>query len=151
MILEFMNNAYLTLKVVHLFAAFAWMAGLFYLPRLYVYHATVAPGSEASEVFKVMERKLLDYIMTPAMIVTLVLGLWLTFGARVVDASVEKWIWIKIAFSFGLLLLHGFLTKWRRDFAADRNMHSSKFYRFINEIPTLLLLGILVMVIIRPF
>jgi protoporphyrinogen IX oxidase len=138
------------LKAIHLIAAFAWMAGMFYLPRLYVYHAEAGANTPQAKTFKVMERRLLKLIMNPAMIVTIAVGLWLVFGADAVDLK-AGWLHAKIGLVVLLLALHGFLAKWRKDFEADRIPHSSKFFRIVNEIPTVLLIGIVIMVVVRPF
>lgn len=138
------------LKAVHLIAAFAWMAGMFYLPRLYVYHAEAGPNTPQAKTFKIMERKLLRVIMNPAMIVTIAMGLWLVFGADAVDWK-AGWLHVKIALVALLVVFHGFLAKWRKDFEADRIPHSSRFFRIVNEAPTVLLIGIVVMVVVRPF
>ncbi|MBT3069396.1 protoporphyrinogen oxidase HemJ [Rhodomicrobium sp. Az07] len=149
--ISLMNDAYLYLKSFHLIAAFAWMAGLFYLPRLYIYHAEVGAGTPQSETFKVMERRLLKAIMNPAMIVTVGLGLWIAFATDYIDWRNAPWLHLKIALVVGLLVIHGFLAKWRKDFEADRIPHSTRFFRIINEIPTLLLIGIVLLVIVKPF
>lgn len=138
------------LKAIHLIAAFAWMAGMFYLPRLYVYHAEAGANTPQAKTFKVMERRLLKVIMNPAMIVTIAVGLWLAFGADAVDLK-AGWLHVKIGLVVLLTALHGFLAKWRKDFEADRIPHSSKFFRVVNEIPTVLLIGIVIMVVVRPF
>lgn len=143
--------SYLVLKSLHIMAVIAWMAGLFYLPRLYVYHAGAKPGSEMSETFKVMERRLLKAIMTPAMLVSWGLGLWLGFGGGTVDWSADYWFHGKL---FCVVLLTGFhlaLAKWRKDFEADRNTRPARFYRIINEVPTILMAVIVLLVVIRPF
>jgi len=145
------NDAYLYLKSFHVIAAFAWMAGLFYLPRLYIYHAQVGVGTPQSETFKVMERRLLKAIMNPAMIVTVGFGLWLAFVTDYIDWRHAPWLHLKIALVVGLLVIHGFLAKWRKDFEDDRIPHSTRFFRIINEVPTLLLIGIVLLVIVKPF
>ncbi|ADP71904.1 Uncharacterized protein family UPF0093 [Rhodomicrobium vannielii ATCC 17100] len=149
--ISLMNDAYLYLKSFHLIAAFAWMAGLFYLPRLYIYHAEVGVGTPQSEMFKVMERRLLKAIMNPAMIVTVGLGLWLAFVTDYIDWRNAPWLHAKIVLVIGLLIIHGFLAKWRKDFEADRIPHSTRFFRIINEVPTLLLIGIVLLVIVKPY
>ena len=146
----FMNSLYLYMKAIHIVAAFAWMAGMFYLPRLYVYHAEAGAKTPQAETFKVMERGLLTLIMNPAMIVTVVLGLWLAFGADAVDWR-SGWLHAKIGLVVLMLALHLMLGKWRRDFEEDRVPHSSRFFRIINEVPTVLLIGIVIMVVVRPF
>jgi putative membrane protein len=142
------NSLYGWLKVIHLFGLIAWMAGIFYLPRLYVYHADAAVGSEASETFKVMERRLLRGIMNPAMIVTWLAGLSLAY---VTGAYREPWLMAKVVLVIALSGFHGWLSARRRDFEADRNKFPSRTFRIVNELPTLLLLGILILVVIRPF
>jgi putative membrane protein len=135
-------------KAFHVIAIIAWMAGLLYLPRLFVYHAETAKGSAQSETFKVMERRLLKLITTPAMIASWVLGLYLAFS--VIDWSASGWFHVKLALVVLLSAFHGALAKWTKDFAADRNTHSARFYRIANEIPTVLMIGIVIMVVVRP-
>lgn len=145
---------YLWVKAFHLIAVIAWMAGLFYLPRLYVYHTSAESGSVQSETFKVMERRLLGAIMMPAMIVSWVLGIVLIyelFGPELTGFSTAGWLHGKLLLVVLMTVFHGFLVKWRRDFAADRNRHTGKFYRIINEIPTLLMIPIVIFVIVKPF
>src|SRR5262245_44420970 len=126
--INLMNNAYLLLKAVHLLAAFAWMAGMLYLPRIYAYHAEAGAGTPQAETFKKMERGLLRIIMNPAMIVTIALGLWLAFGAHAIDWRTAGWLHAKITLVVLMLALHGMLAKWRKDFAADRIPHSPRFF-----------------------
>ncbi|HXZ00573.1 MAG TPA: protoporphyrinogen oxidase HemJ [Stellaceae bacterium] len=142
--------AYLWIKVLHILSVVAWMAGLFYLPRLFVYHAGVGPGSEASETFKLMERRLLRAIMHPAMAASYVSGLLLAFTPGAADWG-AGWFDLKVAAAVGLGIFHFRLAGWQRDFAADRNRHSGRFFRFINEVPTLLLIAIVILVVMRPF
>ena len=144
-----MIELYLWLKALHIFAVIAWMAGLFYLPRLFVYHAAEAPGSAASQTFKTMERRLLRGIMNPAMIAVWLLGgalLWVEPGWLY-----EGWLHAKLVLVSALTVYHHALARWRKHFAADRNRHDPRFYRMMNEVPTLLLLGILAMVVVKPF
>ncbi len=148
--ISLMNSLYLYLKAIHLIAAFAWMAGMFYLPRLYVYHAEVGINTPQAGTFKVMERRLLTVIMNPAMVVTVALGLWLAFGADAVDWK-AGWLHAKIGLVVLMLVLHFLLAKWRKDFEADRIPHSARFFRIVNEVPTVLLIGIIFMVVVRPF
>jgi len=143
--------SYLILKSLHIMAFIAWMAGLFYLPRLYVYHADAKPGSEMSETFKVMERRLLKVIMTPAMVASWVLGLWLAFDSGVLDWPSEGWFHAKLLCVVLLSGLHMALAKWRKDFEADRNKRPARFYRIVNEMPTILMICIVLLVILRPF
>jgi protoporphyrinogen IX oxidase len=134
-------------KVIHLLADFAWMAGLFYLPRLFVYHAEEPVGSATSETFKVMERRLLKAIMGPAAVVAFVTGLALMH----LTAATDPWIWIKIVAVLGLGMVHGMLAKNVRLFAADERPKSSRYFRILNEVPTVLLIIIVIMVVVRPF
>lgn len=135
------------IKALHIIAVIAWMAGMLYLPRLYVYHASVIPGSEASELFKVMERRLLRAILNPAMILAWLLGLYLAWQG---DHWHEAWLWGKLALLGGMQVIHAFLSRWRRHFAQDRNQHSALFYRYVNEIPTILLIGIVLLAVLKP-
>jgi putative membrane protein len=138
----------LWLKALHIIAVIAWFAGLFYLPRLFVYHADAKPGSELSETFKVMEQRLLRLIMNPAMIAVWITGPWL---AWVEGVYMDGWLQAKFALVVLLTGYHHALGRWRKDFAADRNTHPAKFYRIANEAPTLLLVGIVILVVVKPF
>ncbi len=146
--MSWLVEAYPWLEAAHVIAVIAWMAGMLYLPRLFVYHCSVAPGSEASEMLKVMERRLLRAIVNPAMIASFVLGALLL---AVTDPWGHGWIWVKLVLVAAMAALHGLFARWRRDFAADRNTRSARFYRVANEVPTLLMIAIVVMVIVRPF
>lgn len=137
-------------KALHVIAVLAWMAGLMYLPRLFVYHAGVAIGSETSETFKVMERRLYRGITTPAMVATWIFGLWLAFGYGIVDFS-QGWMWLKALLVLALSGIHGFYGRLLRDFATDRNTRQAKFFRAINEIPFVIAVGIVIAVIVKPF
>ncbi|MDB5603000.1 MAG: hypothetical protein JWN71_5044 [Xanthobacteraceae bacterium] len=139
---------YLWLKAIHVIAVIAWMAGMLYLPRLFVYHANAEIGSKQSETFKVMERRLLRAIINPAMAVTWVLGLWLAYDS---GFFVSGWLHAKLALVLAMSALHGFYSRWMKDFAADRNTHSAKFYRIMNEVPTVLMIAIVCLVIVKPF
>jgi protoporphyrinogen IX oxidase len=139
---------YAWLKAFHIIAVIAWMAGMLYLPRLFVYHCEAEAGSKQSETFKLMERRLLRAIINPAMIAAWVLGLALIWQG---DWLAAYWLHAKLALVLALSALHGLLARWVRDFAADRNQHTQKFYRIINEIPTLLMIGIVLLVVIKPF
>ena len=143
-----MDRWYPWIKAFHLIAAMAWMAGMLYLPRLFVYHCAAKPGSEQSETFKVMERRLLRAIINPAMAATWVLGLWLAWWSQ---AWLAGWFQAKVVLVLLLSGLHGFLARCRKDFAADRNRRSEKFYRVVNELPTLLMIGIVILAIVKPF
>ena len=135
-------------KALHVIAVIAWMAGLLYLPRLFVYHCEAEPGSKQSETFKVMERRLLRAIITPAMIATWLLGLGLAWQGGWFAAH---WLQAKIVLVLALSVIHGLLARWVRDFAADQNRKSQKFYRVINEIPAILLVGIVILAVVKPF
>ncbi|HEX4041385.1 MAG TPA: protoporphyrinogen oxidase HemJ [Xanthobacteraceae bacterium] len=134
-------------------AVIAWMAGMLYLPRLFVYHCAAEKGSVQSETFKVMERRLLRGIINPAMVATWLLGLWLAWNGP--DSRygwfAAGWLDAKLVLVLALSVLHGFLARWRREFAADNNRHSQKFYRIINEIPTVLLIAIVILAVVKPF
>lgn len=137
---------YLWVKTLHVISIITWMAGLFYLPRLFVYHAQEEVGSPASEKFKVMERRLLKAIMNPSLVVAVGTGVllmwpWISQG----------WFHVKFLMVVGLVVMHMFYARWRRAFEEDRNTHSHVFYRYMNEVPTLLMLVIIPMVIIKPF
>jgi protoporphyrinogen IX oxidase len=140
-------------KAFHIIAVIAWMAGMLYLPRLFVYHCAAEKGSVQSETFKVMERRLLHAIINPAMIATWVFGLWLAWLGP--DSRygwfASPWLWAKIVLVLALSAVHGLLARWRKDFALDRNRHSQKFYRIINEIPTILMILIVLLVVLKPF
>jgi putative membrane protein len=138
------------IKAFHVIAIIAWMAGLLYLPRLFVYHAESTKGSAQGETFKVMERRLLKFITTPAMLASWVLGLYLAFSG-VIDWSADGWFHAKLALVLLLSAFHGLLASWTKDFAQDRNTRSPRFYRIANEVPTLLMIGIVILVIVRPF
>jgi putative membrane protein len=135
-------------KAFHIIAVIAWMAGMLYLPRLFVYHCNAEPGSKQSETFKAMERRLLHLIMSPAMGVVWLLGLYMAWEAPWYD---ELWLQLKVALVVAMSALHGFFTRWVKDFAADRNQHSQKFYRIINEVPAVLIVGIVLLVVLKPF
>jgi putative membrane protein len=140
----------LLIKAFHVIAIIAWMAGLLYLPRLFVYHADSPKGSEQSETFKVMERRLLRLITTPAMIASWLFGLILALSG-LIDWSADGWFHAKLALVLLLSAFHGLLAKWTKDFALDRNTRPARFYRIANEVPTLLMIGIVILVIVRPF
>jgi putative membrane protein len=138
------------IKAFHVIAIIAWMAGLLYLPRLFVYHAASKVGSAQSETFKLMERRLLKAITTPAMLASWVLGLILVFSGAI-DWSRDGWFHAKLALVLALTAYHGLLAMWTKDFALDRNTRSARFYRIANEVPTLLMIGIVILVVVRPF
>jgi len=139
---------YLWIKALHIVAVISWMAGLLYLPRLFVYHVDAAAGSMQSETFKVMERRLFNYIMTPAMIVTWLAGIVLVLETR---AFVAGWFQVKFVLVLALTVLHGLMSQWMRAFALDRNQHTARFYRIVNEIPTVVMIAIVVLATVKPF
>jgi putative membrane protein len=136
------------LKAFHVIAVIAWMAGMLYLPRLFVYHCEADPGSRQSETFKVMERRLLKAIINPAMIATWVLGLWLAWSGGWLGAP---WFHVKLALVLAMSAVHGLLARYVKDFAADRNRRTQKFYRIINEVPTVLMILIVIVVTVKRF
>ena len=141
-------DAYLWIKSIHVIAVIAWMAGMLYLPRLFVYHCATSPGSETSETFKIMERRLLRFIINPAMVVTWIAGLWMAweiFGFR------GGWLHAKLLLVVLMSGLHGYLSKATRLFAEDRNTKSAKHWKIINEVPTVLMIFIVILVIVKPF
>ena len=138
------------IKAFHIIAVIAWMAGLLYLPRLFVYHASSNVGSEQSETFKVMEWRLLRFITTPAMLATWIFGLILAFSP-LVNWSQDGWLHAKLVLVVILTGFSGLLAKWTKDFAADRNTRSPRFYRIANEVPTVLMIIIVILVVVRPF
>jgi protoporphyrinogen IX oxidase len=142
------SGLYVWLKAVHVIAVIAWMAGMLYLPRLFVYHCDAEASSKQSETFKVMEQRLLRIIINPAMGVTWVVGLWLAYDGGWLTAG---WWHAKLVLVLGMSALHGMFSAWVRDFAADRNVRPARFYRAINEVPTLLMIGIVVLAIVKPF
>jgi protoporphyrinogen IX oxidase len=136
-------------KAFHLIFVISWMAGIFYLPRLFVYHAGAAKGSELSETLKIMERRLLRIIMNPAMIGTFIFGALLLWGNPSLLHS--GWMHVKILAVLLMAVFHMACAKWRKAFLLDANVHTAKFYRRVNEAPTLLMIAIVIMVIVRPF
>ncbi len=137
-------------RALHIVAVIAWMAGMLYLPRLFVYHAGAAPGSESSEMLKIMERRLLRAIINPAMIAVFLLGGALLLTPGVADWSMG-WLHLKLLLVLVMAGLHGVMSKWRKEFEADRNQRSAKFYRLVNEVPTVLMIAIVILVVVKPF
>jgi protoporphyrinogen IX oxidase len=142
------SSAYLWIKSIHVVAVMSWMAGLLYLPRLFIYHCDAQNGSQQSETFKVMEQRLLNIIMTPAMIVSWVLGLWLGWKAGFLASG---WFHVKLLAVVALSGAHGYLAASARAFAEDRNQKPTRHWRIVNEVPTLLMILIVVLVIVKPF
>jgi putative membrane protein len=145
-----MAAAYPWLKALHIIAVIAWMAGLLYLPRLFVYHAEAPPGSDRATTFEIMERRLMRGIMLPAAAMTYLFGIGLASTPGAVDWS-RGWIWAKLGLVLLLTLFHGLLERWRRAFAARRNAHPARFYRIVNELPTLAMIAIVILVVVKPF
>jgi protoporphyrinogen IX oxidase len=149
----FASAMYEWIKAFHIIAVIAWMAGMLYLPRLFVYHCAAEKGSVQSETFKIMERRLLRAIIIPAMIATWLLGLWLAWHGP--DSRygwfASGWLLAKLVLVLALSALQGFFARWVRDFAADRNRHSQQFYRIINEVPTVIMIGIVILAVVKPF
>lgn len=143
--------AYLWIKALHILAVIAWMAGLLYLPRLFVYHAAVRTGSETAETFKVMERRLERAIMTPAMIAAWLFGLLLASSPQAAAYWRMGWLPAKLGLVALLTAFHFWLIRLRLVLAADHNRHSVRFYRIINELPTLALVAIVILVVVKPF
>jgi putative membrane protein len=139
---------YLWLKAFHVIAVIAWMAGMLYLPRLFVYHCEAPKGSIQSDTFKIMERRLLKAIINPSMIVVWVLGLILVWQGGWITSG---WLHAKVALVLVMSGVHGMLVRYVKDFAADRNVRPARFYRMINEVPTVLMIGIVILVILKPF
>ena len=136
------------IKALHVIAVIAWMAGMLYLPRLFVYHCDTEPGSKQSETFKVMERRLLRAIINPAMVATWVLGLWLAW-----DAGLHHSGWLRAKFALVVVMsaMHGMFVRYVGDFAGDRNRHTQRYYRIVNEVPAVLMVAIVILVVVKPF
>jgi len=145
-----LTGAYPWIKSLHIVSMVAWMAGLLYLPRLFVYHAMAPVGSDRSETFKIMERRLQRGIMTPAMIATWVFGLMLAGTPGLVDWRMG-WIWAKLALVVALSAFHMVLVRWRDEFNTNSNIRSAQFFRIVNELPTLALIAIVLLVVVKPF
>jgi len=148
--IELSSESYLWIKALHMISVISWMAGLLYLPRLFVYHTQAAVGSEQSETFKIMERRLLRAIMTPALLASWIFGLVMVAAEGETYWS-DGWFMIKGVAVIGLTISHMRMAAWRRDFAEDANTRSEKFFRVANEVPTVLMIIIVIMVIVRPF
>jgi putative membrane protein len=142
------DNLYLWVKAVHVIAVISWMAGMLYLPRLLVYHAEAGPGTPQSETFKVMEKRLLRAIINPAMIATWLAGLWLAWKGF---SFMGGWLHAKIGLVILMSAVHGYLAGAVRKFAEDRNEKSARHWRIVNEVPTLLMIAIVILVIVKPF
>jgi putative membrane protein len=149
--MDWLAGLYPWLKAFHIISVIAWMAGLLYLPRLFVYHAQARIGSEQSETFKIMERRLLRGIMNPAMIAAYVFGILVLLTPEMIDNWWSGWFHAKVALIVALTVFHHGLARWRKAFAADANKRPAKFYRLMNEVPTAILVGIVILVVVKPF
>lgn len=147
--IDFLADYYLWIKALHIISVIAWMAGMFYLPRLFVYHADARPGSELSETLKVMERKLLRIIMNPAFIAAWVFGIAMMVANP--DLFKQGWFHVKLTGVVLMSVFHHVLAKWRKTFAADENKRPHGFYRKMNEVPTILMIIIILMAVPKPF
>jgi putative membrane protein len=138
---------YDVIKILHIASVISWLAGLLYLPRIFVYHAQVKVGSESDKIFQIMEKRLLRFIMNPAMILVFIFGFYLAsqIGFEFV------WLHIKLTLVFILTIFHCFLSRWRKAFEKGQNKHSQKFFRIVNEVPTLLMIVIVTLVVLKPF
>jgi putative membrane protein len=136
------------IKAAHIVAVISWMAGMLYLPRLFVYHVAAEPNSVQSETFKTMERRLLRMIVNPAMVATWALGLWLAWNGGYLSSG---WFHAKLALVLILSAVHGFFARQVRMFAEDRNTYDQRFYRIVNEVPTVLMIAIVVLAVVKPF
>ncbi len=149
--MDWLAGLYPWLKAFHIVGVIAWMAGLLYLPRLFVYHAGAAIGSQQSETFKVMERRLLRGIMNPAMIAAYVFGILVLLTPEMIDNWRSGWFHAKVVLIVALTIYHHALARWRQAFAADANKRPARFYRLMNEVPTAILIGIVILVVVKPF
>lgn len=147
--IDFLGQYYLWIKALHIIAVISWMAGMLYLPRLYVYHVNAEKGSDLSETLKVMERKLLRFIINPAMIASFIFG-GLMFWANP-DLFQQPWMHTKLLAILLMTAVHGFYARWRKQFERDENKHSAKFYRWWNEAPTILMILIVLLAVAKPF
>jgi protoporphyrinogen IX oxidase len=148
-VIEFLLDHYLWIKALHIISIIAWMAGLLYLPRLFVYHCSAKIGSEFSEKLKIMERRLMVAIMEPARISSLVFGLLLLFSYSW-EEIFTLWMSIKLICVIGLFVIHDLFRKWQKNFETDTNIHHDKFFRILNEVPTLLMILIVIFVVVKP-
>ncbi len=144
------DSLYHWLKAFHIIAVIAWMCGMLYLPRLFVYHSKVAVGSEASELFKVMEHKLMRLIINPAMVAAWVLGLWLAYHTNAFDPVNGLWLHYKLTVLVGMQIVHAMMSRYRKAFARDERPKSEKYFRIFNELPAVLLVIIVILVVVRP-
>ncbi len=145
----FASEYYLWLKAIHIIFVIAWMVGMFYLPRLYVYHCQVTPNSEADDTFKVMERKLLQVIMNPAMAVSFITGILLILATGAGAPGTGYWIHIKLVLVLAMGAVHGMLSSYRKAFERGENQKSERFFRILNEVPTVLVIAIVILVVVK--
>lgn len=146
-----LGESYHWLKALHIIAVISWMAGMLYLPRLFVYHSKVAPGSEASELFKIMERKLLRGIINPAMIATWIFGLWMAITTNAFAPVNGHWLHAKLGLVLAMQVVHAMLSRYRKAFERDERPKSEKFFRIFNEVPAVLMIVIVLLVVLKPF
>ena len=144
------SEPYLWFKVLHIISVISWMAGMLYLPRLFVYHCRVAPGSEASELFKIMEHRLLRFIINPAMISTWIFGLLLAHESDAFNPDNGHWLHAKLGLVLLMQVAHAMMSRYRKAFARDERPKSEKFFRIFNEVPAILMIGIVIVVIFKP-
>ena len=149
--MDWLDGLYPWLKALHIISVVAWMAGLLYLPRLFVYHAGSAVGSQQSETFKVMERRLLRGIMNPAMGGAYIFGILTLLTPEMIDNWRSGWFHAKVVFIVALTVYHHALARWHKDFAADANKRPARFYQLMNEVPTVILIAIVILVVVKPF
>ena len=145
------DSLYHWIKAFHIIAVVAWMCGMLYLPRLFVYHSQVKAGSEASEIFKVMERKLMRLIINPAMIAAWIFGLWLIYITKAGAPGDGYWMHAKLGFLVAMQIAHAMLSRYRKAFFRDERPKSEKYFRIFNEIPTVFMIAIILLVVIKPF
>ncbi len=148
--IDLSSTAFVWIKALHIISVMAWMAGLLYLPRLFIYHCDAEPGSDKSETFKIMERRLLRAIMNPAMVVSLIFG-GLLLANLDIDSWTDGWLHSKLLCVILLLGMHGMMNRWWRDFENDANQRPAKFYRVMNEVPTALMICIVIFAVVKPF
>ncbi len=148
--IDLSSTAFVWIKALHIISVMAWMAGLLYLPRLFIYHCDAEPGSDKSETFKIMERRLLRAIMNPAMVVSLIFG-GLLLANLDIDSWTDGWLHSKLLCVLLLLGMHGMMNRWWRDFENDSNQRPAKFYRVMNEVPTALMICIVIFAVVKPF
>lgn len=146
-----MHDYYMWIKALHIIAVIAWMCGMLYLPRLFVYHSKVAVGSEASELFKVMERKLMRLIINPAMIVAWLAGGWMAWYLNAFDVQANgAWMHWKLTLLVFMQIAHAMMSRYRKAFERDERPKSEKFFRIFNEVPTVFMIGIVILVVVKP-